>query len=49
MTRFRNDLTDALPTEFCVGPVGASVWFVGSASGDPKGVPRLRTWLLVCL
>ena len=39
----------ALPTEFCVGPVQTSVWFVGSAPGDSQREPGLRTWLLVHL
>ena len=44
-----NDLNDALPTDFYVGPLGASLWCVGSAPGDCKGRPWLRTWLLVHL
>ena len=35
--------------EFCLGPVGASVWCVGSSPRDSKGRPGLRTWLLVHL
>ena len=42
-------LLGALPTEFSLRPVGASVWRVGSAPGDSKGRPGLRTWLLVHL
>ena len=34
-----NDLNGALPTEFYVGPLGASLWCVGSAPGDCKGGP----------
>ena len=34
---------------FSLGPVWASVWRVGSAPGDSKGRPGLRTWLLVYL
>ena len=44
-----DNLPGALPTEFSLGPVGASVWRVGSAPGDSKGRPGLRTWLLVHL
>lgn len=44
-----NNLPSALPTEFSLGPVGASVWCAGSAPGDSKGRPGLRTWLLVHL
>ena len=42
-------LSDNLPTKFCLGPVGASVWCVGSSPRDSKGRPGLRTWLLVHL
>ena len=44
-----DNLPGALPTEFSLRPVGASVWRVGSAPGDSKGRPGLRTWLLVHL
>ena len=42
-----DNLPGALPTEFSLRPVGASVWRVGSDPGDSKGRPGLRTWLLV--
>ena len=35
-------LSDNLPTEFCLGPVGASVWCVGSAPGDSKERPGFK-------
>ena len=44
-----HDLPGALPTEFSLGPVGASLWCVGSAPGNSKGRPGLRTRLLVHL
>ena len=43
------DLPGAFPRDFSLGPVGASVWCVGSTPGDSKGRPGLRTWLLVHL
>ena len=35
-------LSDNLPTKFCLGPVGASVWCVGSAPGDSKERPGFK-------